>query len=90
MHSSAQISTVVQGLDVRVVGPEKVAVRAIVTRQALETHWGLTYDGDESMLRAFDAHQEAIETAILERYAAQRRGRVLIHAAPQRLSRACR
>jgi hypothetical protein len=86
MHSSAHISTVVQGLDVQVVGPEKVVVRAIVTRQALEAHWGLRYDGDESMLLAFDAHQDAIERAVLERYATQRRGRVLIHASPPKVS----
>jgi hypothetical protein len=80
MSSSARVSKLIEGLVVTVVPRGKFLVRAMVTREALESFWHLTQDGEESMLLAFETHREAIEAAIMERYAAQGRNPVIVHA----------
>jgi hypothetical protein len=82
MSSSAQLSTLVEGLNVTVAARGQFLIRAIVTREALEAHWNLTHSEPESMLLAFQMNQAAIEAAILERYASERKEPVVLHVKP--------
>jgi hypothetical protein len=81
MVSSAKVSKLVEGLDVTVAPRGKLLIRAMVTREALEAYWHLTHADADSMLLAFQTNQEAIEAAILERYAVQGKEPVVVHAA---------
>ena len=78
MIGQAQLSKTFEGLEVTVYHEGK-PVKAIVTREALEVLWQATLTKPGAVLDSYHRHQTAIEVAILDRDATQRKQPVVVH-----------
>lgn len=77
MSSSARVNTVVEAINVTIEIYGK-SVRAVITREVLEAHWGVSNSRPDSMLEAFARHQRAIETTIIDQYLRERKDPVVL------------
>ena len=78
MNSHARVSRTIVGLELT-VDHRGHAIRAIVTREALEALFNAVISGPEALLHIYRQHTREIEAAILERYALVKQEPVVLH-----------